>query len=44
MSSKSPNDGDFLGLRLLFWYESPPELRMLKLLQRSGKDEGKWGI
>ena len=28
---------------MFVWYESPPEPRLLKLLQRSGKDEGVWG-
>ena len=42
-SSESPSDGDFLGPLLFIWYESPPEPQLLKLLQRSGKDEGVWG-
>ena len=42
-SSESPSDGDFLGSLLHVWYESSPEPRLLKLLQRSGKDEGVWG-
>ena len=42
-SSESPSDGDFLGSLLHVWYESPPESRLLKLLQRSGKDDGVWG-
>ena len=40
-SSESPNDGDFLGLLLLVWYESPPKPQLLKLLQRPGKDDAK---
>ena len=43
MSSESPSDGDFLGSLLFVWYKSPPEPQLLKLLQRSGKDEGVWG-
>ena len=43
MSSELPSDGDFLGSLLLVSYESPPEPQLLKLLQRSGKDEGAWG-
>ena len=42
-SSESPSDGDFLRSLLFVWYEIPPEPRLLKLLQRSGKDEGVWG-
>ena len=42
MSSELPSDGDFLGLLFFVWYESPPEPRLLKLLQRSGKYEGVW--
>ena len=42
-SSESPSDGDFLGSLLYVWYESPPGPRLLKLLQRSGKDDGVWG-
>ena len=39
MSSKSPSDGDFLGLLLLAWQESPAESLLLKLLQRSRENE-----
>ena len=39
-SSESPSDGDFLGSLLHVWCESSPEPQLLKLLQRSGKDEG----
>ena len=42
-SSESPSDGDFLGPLLFIWYKGPPEPRLLKLLQRSGEDEGVWG-
>ena len=42
-SSESPSDGDVLGSLLFVWYESPPVPRLLKLLQRPGKDEGVWG-
>ena len=39
MSLESPSDGYFLGSLLFVWYESPPEPRLLKLLQRLGKDD-----
>ena len=42
MSSESPSDGDFLGLLLFVWYESPPEPQLLKLPQRPGKDDRVW--
>ena len=41
--SEWPSDGDFLGSLLVVWHKSPPEPQLLKLLQRSGKDEGVWG-
>ena len=43
-SSESPSDGDFFGSLLFVWYESLPEPQLLKLLQRSGKDEEVWGV
>ena len=42
MASELPSDGDFLGSLLFVWYESPPEPRLLKLLQRLGKDDRVW--
>ena len=42
MSSESPSDGDFLGSLLFVWYKSPPEPRLLKLLQRPGKYDRVW--
>ena len=43
-SSESPSDCDFLGSLLFVWYDSPPEPRLLKLLQRPGKDESVAGM